>query len=308
MVIGDLKTPSDFQMNNCTFISLNDQQNSEFEVTSLIPENSYSRKMIGYLFAMKIGAERIFETDDDNEPLRNFSDFLKIPEESAGFDAQQLWINAYSHFTASRVWPRGFPLEEISKTPGKIQVIVRKSHSERCVIQYLVDNDPDVDAVFRMTQPQQFPITFEPDKSLIIPSGAYSPFNSQSTDWPVNLIELMYLPSTCSFRMTDIWRGLIAQRIFRECGFELMFRSPIMAQFRNEHDLLIDFSREIEGFLNYQNVVTILNGIEILTGVENISKNLRLCYEILVANGIFQAIELEILIAYIRDIKRIRSL
>ena len=36
---------------------------------------------------------------------------------------------------------------------------------------------------------------------------------------------LMYLPSTCTFRMTDIWRSLIAQRCLWELGQGVVFHA-----------------------------------------------------------------------------------
>ncbi|VDM75263.1 unnamed protein product [Strongylus vulgaris] len=39
-----------------------------FRLLSVSPENSYTRKNIGYLYAIKNGAKWIYDTDDDNKP------------------------------------------------------------------------------------------------------------------------------------------------------------------------------------------------------------------------------------------------
>ena len=307
LVIGDRKSPNNFTLEGCKFIGIERQSTLGLEAATKIPENSYSRKMIGYLQALQSGADRIFETDDDNIPLENFYDIQDFPKVCRVINSTDTWINTYEYFTTVKIWPRGFPLENITGTDFKNSIATSSLKFEACVVQYLVDNDPDVDAIYRMTQSEKFPITFEPGKTFMVPGDSYTPFNSQSTDWPIEFVELMYLPSTCSFRMTDIWRSFIAQRIGREIGFHLIFRSPIMMQSRNEHVLHSDFSEEIEGYLNYNSVVSILNKTECLPGIDNIAQNLIRCYNALIHFGIFHETELEILDAYIRDIHQIRG-
>jgi hypothetical protein len=307
IVVGDEKSPTEFELNKCLYLSLERQQELDLEIVNKIPKNSYSRKMIGYLKALQGGTERIFETDDDNMPLQNFSSVLNDQVEASIVQGSEGWLNAYSYFTAQHIWPRGFPLEQLLSKPDNAEVATTNKLLKKSVVQYLVNHDPDVDAIYRLTQPDSFPITFESGKSLLVSKGVYCPFNSQSTDWPVELIELMYLPSTCSFRMTDIWRSFIAQHIFMENGYDLVFRSPIMIQYRNEHNLLEDFSKEVEGYLNYQVAISRLEGIVLLPGVENFAKNLTESYRALIGLGIFDKSELDILEAYIRDISRIKN-
>ena len=45
-----------------------DQLNSEFTIANLLPKNHYTRKNLGYLYAIKNGADAIIDTDDDNFP------------------------------------------------------------------------------------------------------------------------------------------------------------------------------------------------------------------------------------------------
>ena len=68
VVIGDKKTPSSWNHTTCKFFSLKDQLNSNFTIASLLPENHYTRKNLGYLSAIKCGANAIIDTDDDNFP------------------------------------------------------------------------------------------------------------------------------------------------------------------------------------------------------------------------------------------------
>ena len=64
-VIGDLKTPDDFSLNNARFFSLKRQQAMSFRLSKLLPINRYARKNIGYLTAFVSGSEIIYETDDE---------------------------------------------------------------------------------------------------------------------------------------------------------------------------------------------------------------------------------------------------
>ena len=68
IVVGDKKTPSTWNHAKCEFICLEDQLMSDFAIASLLPENHYTRKNLGYLYAIKKGAHAIIDTDDDNFP------------------------------------------------------------------------------------------------------------------------------------------------------------------------------------------------------------------------------------------------
>ena len=69
--------------------------------------------MLGYLYAMRSGAQVIFETDDDNIPFANwsfpsFTGHHYAVEENSGF------VNVYKYFTDQKIWPRGLPLNKVN--------------------------------------------------------------------------------------------------------------------------------------------------------------------------------------------------
>lgn len=72
LIVGDKKSPKNFRLKNSSFISLKDQGKLNFSYSSKCPINSYSRKNIGFLLAMKNKANLIYDIDDDNEPKNNF--------------------------------------------------------------------------------------------------------------------------------------------------------------------------------------------------------------------------------------------
>jgi hypothetical protein len=52
--------------------SIKSQNKLDFKLAKFLPLNHYARKNLGYLIAIKSGAEIIIETDDDNIPAINF--------------------------------------------------------------------------------------------------------------------------------------------------------------------------------------------------------------------------------------------
>src|SRR6185436_17870880 len=66
VVVGDKKTPGDWQHANCTYLNINAQIDLSSSLANTIPFNHYGRKMIGYVYAMQQGADIIIDSDDDN--------------------------------------------------------------------------------------------------------------------------------------------------------------------------------------------------------------------------------------------------
>src|SRR5438270_13052687 len=68
IVVGDRKTPEDWRCDGVTYLGIEQQYDEFADLARLVPENTYTRKMVGYVYAMRRGATAIFETDDDNIP------------------------------------------------------------------------------------------------------------------------------------------------------------------------------------------------------------------------------------------------
>ena len=114
VVVGDLKTPTNWNFPNVQFLDVKSEQTSQFFLNSKLPFNHYCRKMLGYLYAIKNGAEVIIDTDDDNIPKTNWD----FPEWSGKFNFIENdlgFINVYNYFTEQNIWPRGLPLDDILK-------------------------------------------------------------------------------------------------------------------------------------------------------------------------------------------------
>ncbi len=72
IVVGDKKTPKKFNLKNGNYFNITDQIRSNINFAKICPINSYARKNIGYLIAIKNKSEIIIETDDDNYPKKKF--------------------------------------------------------------------------------------------------------------------------------------------------------------------------------------------------------------------------------------------
>ncbi len=294
IVIGDVKTPADFKLNGCRYFSIDEQEKLNFGLAKILPKKHYSRKNIGYLLSKD--QDIIIETDDDNFP---YSEFWVQRERNimANIIHGKSWINVYKYFSPHHIWPRGFPLECLSSSIPPLQ---EKLQSVFCPIQQgLADENPDVDAVYRMTL--QLPINFEKHSPVAIGENTWCPFNSQNTTWHKDAFLLLYLPSFCSFRMTDIWRSFIAQRIAWTCGWHILFHNSTVRQDRNEHNLLKDFEDEIPGYINNFKICRLLEEIDLKNGVENISENLIRCYTSMTENNFIDRKEMKLVQAWIKD-------
>ena len=300
IVIGDAKGPSSYDLPEVQFLSLDEQRASRFDLARALPTGHYSRKNVGYLLAFDADAELIYETDDDNAPNGRWS--VRTETADARHVSDTGWVNAYRAFTERRIWPRGFPLENVLASLQRAPVSGSSKSVRAPIQQGLADNSPDVDAVWRLTLDE--PFQFDARASVHLPPGAWCPFNSQSTWWWPEAYALMYLPSYCSFRMTDIWRSFVAQRCLWARGYGVVFHAAEVVQDRNEHHLLRDFADETVGYLRNGELVRLLDGLDLNEGTE---KNLRRCYEALVKADFFPAKELDLLDTWLGDLGRIRS-
>ncbi|HLL19589.1 MAG TPA: STELLO glycosyltransferase family protein, partial [Rubrivivax sp.] len=166
--------------------------------------------------------------------------------------------------------------------------------------QGLADDNPDVDAIYRLTL--TLPFTFERQLRLAIGDRAWCPFNSQNTVYYREAFPLLYLPAHCSFRMTDIWRSFVAQRICWANGWTVLFREATVAQYRNDHDLMRDFADEVSGYLGNRKIARLLEELPLQGGISNIGADMRSCYGVLVENGFIGPDEMPLLDAFLRDV------
>lgn len=299
IVVGDLKSPAAFDLAGCDFYSVDRQREMPSALARLLPFNHYARKNLGYLAGMRDGAEIIIETDDDNLPYDAFWE-----ERNRAATAHPLlgcgWLNVYRYFTDCHIWPRGFALEHIR---DDLPPLPDRVVADCPIQQGLAGQNPDVDALYRLTLP--LPVDFAHADSLALGRDSFCPFNSQNTTWFRDAFPLLYLPSYCSFRMTDIWRSFIAQRIAWECEWNILFHHSTVWQERNDHNLMNDFKDEIPGYLNNDRIFQELRELQLQPGTASIPGNLVACYHKLVGMDLIDPREMALVNAWLEDIETV---
>ncbi|MGV3638200.1 MAG: STELLO glycosyltransferase family protein [Flavobacteriales bacterium] len=296
ILIGDRPSPIDFSIEGCDFWGLERQRTMPFELAHLLPERHYGRKNLGYLQAIKAGAEVILESDDDNFPRPEFWEDRTVTHHAAGVHGTG-WTNLYRYFSPEPIWPRGFPLEHLQDPVPQLPGLAER----HCPIQQgLADQNPDVDAIYRLVG--RLPVDFERrEHPVALGKGAWCPFNSQNTTWFKEAFQLLYLPSHCSFRMTDIWRSYVAIRICWENGWDVLFHNATVWQERNAHDLMKDFADELIGYQHNKAIGARLQALVLKPGAAHIAANMVVCYREFIAMGLVGAEELPLLEAWHAD-------
>lgn len=295
VIVGDLKSPQEYkiissQVRERQVIYLNPKEQDKFSdsFSKALPWNSFGRKNIGYLYAMKNGAKVIWDFDDDNyikfwmdgaAPDSNvfldshisLSRAKNVTASVVSCDSNTLFFNPYPYLgaTAENAWPRGFPISNVNLIPSsKCNFQTQNIISDKIgILQSLADHQPDVDAIFRMTKQDKFYFDYLKVKTIpknsfymLLSNGLYTPTNAQATFYFEKAFKLLYLPVTVPGRVSDIWRSYIGQGILSLYGiYTGFFRRALVDQNRNKHLLEADFQSEIDLYTKTKSLVTLID-------------------------------------------------
>jgi hypothetical protein len=274
IVIGDTKTNDEawrkIQNKRLKYLSYEQCEDKYRDLSIAIGSRTYARKNFGYLEAIENGAKKIFETDDDTFLRADVGDLINFYENCSKFKVtsekpsiEKGIFNPFTHFAPkNHIWPRGLPLRQVNKnydfhiTPLNPEIRTKEISDPLHgidVIQSLVNLDPDVDSVFRMTSPEtivDYPLTSE----LLILEDVIAPGNTQSTLWlNSKLFCWAYIPQTVSIRFCDILKMYVAQ-----WKSKMAYSGFVTEQFRNDHDLMQDFKHEVELFTKVELLIELL--------------------------------------------------
>ncbi len=296
VLVGDRKGPERMDDSRVTFLGFPDQGSLGFELYGHCPENHYSRKNLGYLYAISQGAEIIAETDDDNFPRQGWGEDVRFSLEAADTVERRRYFNVYRLFCPDHVWPRGFPLDRV--LDGE-EPVISKQEASIGTWQGLADLQPDVDAIYRLTVNKT--VSFHSREPVVLAPHVYCPFNSQNTFWIPKAFPFMYLPMTVSMRFTDILRGYVAQRLLWQAGLRLAFGEASVYQERNLHNLMRDFNDEVPMYQQVDRTVDTLESVSLSGGPLDW---LVQAYGALAESSVVQPAEVKAASAWAADLRR----
>jgi hypothetical protein len=284
VVAGDRKGPETYEIDDdangnaarVIFLSRDRQEELQLHLSfaARTPWNHFARKNIAFLFAVANGAEFIWDFDDDNALLpgadlsvftnaittttKKTSSSSKVPtttvlQVKSVNMTQCNSFNPYDFFQAStedRIWPRGYPLEDIRDPACQLQPTYcrhRIATESIGIYQSVANKDPDVDAIYRLVH--ELPVNFAgaplENAPVVIPPHALSPMNAQAALFRRSAFWSLFLPTTVHGRVSDIWRSYIAQALGHQYGMLATFVGPLVRQDRNVHNYLADLQSEV---------------------------------------------------------------
>ena len=244
---------------NVIYLTL-DQQNQLFPLLSdHIPTNSFSRKNIGYAYAIKHGASSIWDFNDDCDGVFDQEKFKLNFKEPCFINGDIL--NPYPYFGAVNSWPRGISVENI-KLNNETSLKMCKSYEETKIVifQSLLNHHPDVDGMFQLTR--NFTFDFKKSEDIyVVPKTVYAPFNSYATLWRSIVFRLLLLPTSVSERVSDIWRSYISQFHLKQNGIgQIAFVSPFGQRNKMKHEPLADYKAEQDLYMKTKKLVSLFFG------------------------------------------------
>lgn len=247
VVVGDQKTPHNYQLENGVYLSPNDQVKISTELSELIGWNCIQRRNFGLLYAFNSGAEVVCTVDDDNIPLDNWGEELFINKKALvkEYKTDSVAFDPIGATNYSNLWHRGFPLE----------LIPDRNYSVSSMVEIVPDiqadfwnGDPDIDAICRLEHKPE--CKFE-DNYFPFTSNTFSPFNSQNTFINRKAAGDYFLFPHVG-RMDDIW----AAYYVLSKGNRVIYNKPTVYQARNVHNLIEDMKKEYIGYENNLSLIT----------------------------------------------------
>jgi hypothetical protein len=249
VVIGDKKTPPDWQIPRAIYVGPAEQEAYDRALSDAIGWNCIQRRNFGLLWAHDLGADIVAVVDDDNIPYEGWGQNLMIGRE-VSFNYYTTDLPVFDPVGATNyghLWHRGFPLQLL---PKRDYSRVEPRTMTPDVQADFWNGDPDIDAFCRMEHAPE--CTFE-ERFFPLAGSAMSPFNSQNTFLAGKLLKDYFLFPKVG-RMDDIWASYYVQAK----GAQVVYGKPSVYQQRNVHDLVRDMRQE---YLGYEHNLAIVKAL-----------------------------------------------
>ena len=246
VVIADKKTPQDYRLERGIFVTPEEQQKYDPQLSEAIGWNCIQRRVMGLLWAHDMNADIVAVVDDDNIPLVGWGENLLVGR-TVEMDCYQTALPAFDPIGVTNyahLWHRGYPL----------QLLAHRDFSRKIRKQVYVDvqadfwnGDPDIDAICRMQHAPE--CDFDP-RPFPMCANQMGPFNSQNTFLSGECLKDYFLFPHIG-RMDDIWASFYLQAK----GYRAVWNKASVYQLRNVHDMVRDMQQEYLGYENNLNLV-----------------------------------------------------
>ena len=280
------------------YYTVTDQAELEYTCSPLIGWNSIQRRNIGFLEALRWGANAVISIDDDNIPLKPFNyrkDHVRfwtfsgpcVSSETGWFDSGGL--NARH---------RGFPIDKQS-----CPTFVGAADLKLGVNAAFCLGDPDVSAVTRIAmRPHIDAVSELAREGFAVDLKTWTVFNSQNTAVIRELIPAWGMVPFVG-RYDDIYASLICQRVMRDRNLHVHFGPPFVIQQRNQHDLVADLKAEIHGMEHVTHLADLI-GFRSLPG-KSVIDDCRHMWEALSHTDWMPPDALKAMFAYLDDCEKV---
>jgi hypothetical protein len=281
-IIGDRKTPDAEvcrfleAVPNHSYYGYDYQAKLGYRSHEALGPDTLSRRNIGFLEALKNGADIIVTIDDDNMPVTNdyFFDYAEIMlSEFNGIkvSGKDGWFDP-GQFLVPPVVQRGFPIQ-VKHRPKFEPVIDAKIG----VASGLILGDSDMDAYTRIGKaPTVGDVAMLARTGCVVDPKTYTIFNSQNTCVLREFVPAYFMMPGIG-RYDDVYASLIVQRVMRDRGYHVHLGQPLVLQERNEHDPIMDLRAEIEGMAHVKSMADLLDSI--ILPAKSIIEDTRIIYE-----------------------------
>jgi len=247
VVIGDLKTPKDYDLSRGVFVTPAMQEKRDKELSDAIGWNCIQRRNFGLLWAHDMCADIIALVDDDNIPCEGWGrDLIVGKETEVNYYVTDLPVfDPVGATNYKHLWHRGYPLQLITQRDYSKKV---KKKIKPDVQADFWNGDPDIDAICRM---EHAPDCKFDEQCFPLASNRLSPFNSQNTFISGKMLKDYFLFPHVG-RMDDIWASYYVE----SKGYVVAYNKASVLQDRNIHDLIKDMKAE---YIGYENNLKIVN-------------------------------------------------
>jgi hypothetical protein len=239
VVIGDLKTPEDYNLERGVYVTPKMQEEYDKELSDAIGWNCIQRRNFGLLWAKERGADIVAVIDDDNIPFEGWGRELMIgkPTDVFFYETELPAFDPVGATNEDHLWHRGYPLPLVAQR--EYSQCTKKTITPDVQADFW-NGDPDIDAICRMEHAPE--CQFDPER-FPIAANKTGPFNSQNTFISGEVLKDYFLFPHIG-RMDDIWASYYVQAH----GVKVVYGEPSVYQERNIHNLIRDMKQEYLGY------------------------------------------------------------